>query len=107
MIQFFEQLVNCNQVEFLKRTEKLAGDDATTDVVIDFFFEELPSCDSILWVNSVSPLQSIQDIKNCGTRLSVPHVDCVMAINTLYQHSCIGNKPLNLTQTNLLKRHRT
>ena len=92
---FFEQLVNCNQVEFLQRSEKLAGDDATTDVVIDFFFEELPSSDSILWVNSVSPLQSIQDIKNCGTRLSNPHVDCVMAINTLYQHSCIGNKPLN------------
>ena len=46
---FFEQLVNCNQVEFLKRTEKLAGDDATTDVVIDFFFKELPSCDSILF----------------------------------------------------------
>ena len=92
---YFEQLVNCNQVEFLQRSEKLAGDDATTDVVIDFFFEELPSSDSILWVNSVSPLQSIQDIKNCGTRLNDPKVDCVMAINTLYQHSCIGNKPLN------------
>ena len=93
--QFFDQLVNCNHVEFLKRRENLAGDNATTDMVIDFFFEELPSCDSILWVNSVSPLQSIQDIKNCGTRLSDPQVDCVMAINTLYQHSCIGNKPLN------------
>ena len=92
---FFEQLVNCNQVEFLKRSENLAGDDATTDVVIDFFFKEIPSCETILWVNSVSPLQSIQDIKNCGTRLSDPHVDCVMAVNTLYQHCCIGDKPLN------------
>ena len=34
-------------------------DDATTDMVIDFFFETLTSCDSVLWVNSVSPLQSI------------------------------------------------
>ena len=92
---FFEGLVNCNQVEFLKRNQNLAGDNATTDVVIDFFFKEIPSCDSILWVNSVSPLQSIQDIKNCGTRLSDPQVDCVMAANTLYQHCCIGNKPLN------------
>ena len=98
--QFFDQLVNCNHVEFLKRRENLAGDNATTDMVIDFFFEELPSCDSILWVNSVSPLQSIQDIKNCGTRLSDPQVDCVMAINTLYQHSCIGNKPLNFDPNN-------
>ncbi len=92
---FFEQLVNCNQVEFLKRSENLAGDNATTDMVIDFLFDELPFCESILWVNSVSPLQSIEDIKNCGTRLSDPQVDCVMAANTLYQHCCIGNKPLN------------
>ena len=92
---FFEGLVNCNEVEFLQRSTDLASDDATTDMVIDFFFQELPLCDTILWVNSVSPLQSIQDIKNCGTRLNDPNVDCVMAVNTLYQHCCISNKPLN------------
>jgi CMP-N-acetylneuraminic acid synthetase len=91
----FKELINCNEVEFLQRTENLAGDDATTDMVIDFFFEEFPSCESVLWVNSVSPLQSIEDIKNCGTRLSDPQVDCVMATNTLYQHCCIANEPLN------------
>ena len=93
--QVFKELINCNEVEFLQRTETLAGDDATTDMVIDFFFEEFPSCESVLWVNSVSPLQSIEDIKNCGTRLNNPDVDCVMAINTLYQHCCIANEPLN------------
>ena len=97
---FFEELVNCNKVEFIQRTEKLAGDDATTDMVVDFFFEEFPSSESILWVNSVSPLQSIEDIKNCGLRLNNPEVDCVMAINTLYQHCCIANKPLNFDPNN-------
>ena len=37
---FFEELVNCSEVEFIQRTENLAGDDATTDMVVDFFFEE-------------------------------------------------------------------
>ena len=92
---FFDQLVNCNKVEFIQRTEKLSGDNATTDMVMDFFFKELPTCDTILWVNSVSPLQSIEDIKNCGLRLHDPNVDCVMAINTLYQHCSISNKPIN------------
>ena len=101
---FFEELVNCNKVEFLERTENLAGDDATTDIVIDFFFEEFPSCESILWVNSVSPLQSIDDIKNCGLRLNNPEVDCVMAINTLYQHCCISNKPLNFEPNNAFEK---
>ena len=92
---FFENLINCKEVEFVKRTEKLAGDNATTDMVMDFFFEKLPSCKTILWVNSVSPLQTIQDIKNCGIRLSDPYIDCVMAVNTLYQHCSILNQPIN------------
>ena len=96
----FEELVNSNEVEFLQRTKNLAGDDATTDMVIDFFFEEFPSCESVLLVNSVSPLQSIEDIKNCGTRLNNPDVDCVMAVNTLYQHCCIANEPLNFNPDN-------
>ena len=100
----FEELVNCNEVEFLQRTDDLAGDDATTDVVVDFFFEEFPSCESVLWVNSVSPLQSIEDIKNCGLRLNDPDVDCVMAVNTLYQHCCIANKPLNFDPNNFFEK---
>ena len=96
----FEVLVNCKQVKFLQRNEILAGDNATTDIVMDFFFENFPSCESILWVNSVSPLQSIDDIKKCGIRLQNPHVDCVMAVNTLYQHCCILNKPINFNPNN-------
>ena len=97
---FFKKLVNCKQVEFLPRTENLANDEATTDVVVDFLFKELLLCESILWVNSVSPLQSIEDIKNCGLRLNNPDVDCVMAVNTLYQHCCISNEPMNFNPKN-------
>ena len=96
----FEELVNCNEVEFLLRNQDLAGDDATTDIVVDFFFKEFSSCKSILWVNSVSPLQSMEDIKNCGLRLNNPNIDCVMAVNTLYQHCCIANKALNFNTNN-------
>ena len=97
---FFKNLVNSDEVQFLKRKEDLANDEATTDMVVDFFFKELPSCETILWVNSVSPLQLVQDIKNCGLRLNDPDVDCVMAVNTLYQHCCIAGKPLNFNPHN-------
>jgi len=101
---FFEELVNCNEVEFLLRNQNLAGDEATTDKVVDFLFEKFSSCESILWVNSVSPLQSIEDIKNCGLRLNDPNIDCVMAINTLYQHCCIENEPLNFNPNNAFEK---
>ena len=96
----FEELANSDEVEFLLRSQDLAGDNATTDAVMDLFFEKFSSCESILWVNSVSPLQSIQDIKNCGLRLNDPEVDCVMAINTLYQHCCLANEPINFDPNN-------
>ena len=35
------------KLNFYKEHENLAGDDATTDMVVDFFFEEFPSCESI------------------------------------------------------------
>ena len=53
-----------------------------------------------MWVNSVSPLQSVQDIKNCGLRLKDANIDCVMAVNTLYQHCCISKQPLNFNPQN-------
>ena len=96
----FEELVNSDEVDFLQRPDNLADDNATTDMVVDFLFEKFNSCESILWVNSVSPLQSIEDIKNCGLRLNNPDVDCVMAVNTLFQHCCIANKPLNFDPNN-------
>lgn len=97
---FFETLVNSDQVEFLLRDQSLTSDNATTDEVIDFLFTKFPFCESILWVNSVSPLQTTQDIRDCGIRLNDPKIDCVMAVNTLYQHCCLAGEPLNFDPNN-------
>ena len=97
---FFEKLVNSDQIDFLLRDQNLTSDDATTDVVVDFLFKKFPLCESILWVNSVSPLQTTQDIKDCGLRLNDQEIDCVMAVNTLYQHCCLANEPLNFDPNN-------
>ena len=36
----FEELTNNDEVEFLLRSQDLAGDNATTDAVMDLFFEK-------------------------------------------------------------------
>lgn len=97
---YFEKLVNCDTVEFLLRDRNLASDAATTDLVIDFLFKKFPVCESILWVNAVSPLQTVQDISECAVRLNDPTIDCVMAVNTLYQHCCLADQPLNFDPNN-------
>ena len=97
---YFKKLINCNKVDFLQRKPHLTDDNATTDVVVDFLFENFISCESILWVNSVSPLQSVEDIKNFDLSLNKACIDGVMAINTLYQHCYISHKPLNFNPQN-------
>jgi CMP-N-acetylneuraminic acid synthetase len=97
---YFEKFVNSAKVEFLLREKNLASDYATTDLVMDFLFKKCPQCESILWVNSVSPLQTIQDIIDCAVRLNEPQIDCVMAVNTLYQHCCLSGEPLNFNPNN-------
>lgn len=94
---YFAKFAKSEHVAFLERDQSLCSDDATTDAVVDFLFKKLPSCESILWVNSVSPLQTTEDIKHCASRLNDPEVDCVMAVNTLYQHCCIEGKPINFS----------
>ena len=55
----FEGLVNCKQVEFLMRGSYLADDHATTDLVIDFFFEE----ENNVWlVNEVNTMPGFTPI---------------------------------------------
>ena len=50
-------------VDFYKRDDELASSNATSDqVVLDFF--EKNEGDRIFWVNTVSPLQTLTDIKN-------------------------------------------
>lgn len=85
-------------VDFLLRPAELASDDATTDQVMDFLFARYSDCESITWVNTVSPLQTTEDIKKCALKLHEQEVDCVMAINTLYQHCCLGEKPINFNR---------
>ena len=59
---YFDELFNCKQVEFVQRTELLAGDNAITEMAIDFF-RYFPSCETILWINIEILLQLIEDIK--------------------------------------------
>ena len=47
---------------------------------------------------------TVEDIKKCGLRLNDPEVDSVMAVNTLYQHCCIANNPLNFDPGNAFEK---
>ena len=56
-------------VKFYHRDRQLASAHATSDQVVHDFFRS-NDCDRVFWLNTVSPLQTINDIKN----LSLIHI---------------------------------
>lgn len=101
---YFSKYADGNSIFFLKRDLHLANDDASTDIVIDYLFEALPDCENLLWVNSVSPLQTVDDIIKCSDKLNETGVDGIMAVNTMYQHCILDGKPLNFDPQNAFEK---
>ena len=69
-------------VDFYLRRNKLASSEATSDQVVLDFFENIDG-DRVFWLNTVSPLQTINDIKN--------FVNKAQEVNIVHTKSAIDN----------------
>ena len=89
-----EEVTSRMGVDFYLRKEVLASSQATSDqVVLDFFYNN--DGDRVFWVNTVSPLQTINDIKNfvnIGQKVSWRSG---VSINPKQVHILFDNCPLN------------
>ncbi len=81
-------------VDFYKRDDELASSNATSDqVVLDFF--EKNEGDRIFWVNTVSPLQTLTDIKNFVDLSQEKDWSSGVSVNSSLVHSIYEKYPLN------------
>ena len=85
-------------VNFYLRDEKLASSQATSDQVVLDFFNNIEG-NRLFWVNTVSPLQTIEDIKNF-VNLSQDSVwKSSVSVNTASVHAIYEDGPLNFEWT--------
>lgn len=85
-------------VNFYLREEKLASSHATSDQVVLDFFNNIEG-NRLFWVNTVSPLQTIGDIKNF-VNLSQDSVwKSSVSVNTSSVHATYQDCPLNFEWT--------
>lgn len=81
-------------VDFYLRKDELASSSATSDqVVLDFFSNH--EGDKVFWLNTVSPLQTISDIKNFVRIAQEPMWKSGVSVNSPLVHALYSNKPLN------------
>jgi len=89
-----EEVASRVGVDFYLRNEDLASSHATSDqVVLDFFNNN--NGDRVFWVNTVSPLQTIGDIKNFVSIGQEVNWKSGVSINSSLVHVFFKNDPLN------------
>ncbi len=89
-----EELASKIGVDFYLRKEDLASSIATSDQVVLDFFENNPG-DRVFWVNTVSPLQTREDIKNFVNLSQGSNWKSGVSINSSQVHFIYKNQPLN------------
>ena len=62
-----ESVVSKFGIDFYLRESILASSEATSEMVVLDFFKQY-DCDRVFWLNTVSPLQTLSDIKNFLTK---------------------------------------
>ena len=85
-------------VDFYLRDEKLASSQATSDQVVLDFFNNTEG-ERLFWVNTVSPLQTINDIKNFVNLSQGSSWKSGISVNTTSVHAMFDNGPLNFEWT--------
>jgi CMP-N-acetylneuraminic acid synthetase len=81
-------------VEFYKRDDELASSNATSDQVVHDFFQNNEG-DRIFWVNTVSPLQTLTDIKNFVNSSQSADWSSGVSMNSSLVHAVYEESPLN------------
>ena len=89
-----EELTYRLGIDFYLRKDELASSSATSDqVVLDFFSNH--QGDKVFWLNTVSPLQTISDIKNFVEIAQEPNWKSGVSVNSPLVHALYRNEPLN------------
>ena len=90
----FEKIAKRYGVDFYLRPKKLGGSKITSDeVVLDFLLKN--KCDILVWVNSISPLQTSNEIKNITNYFINNNLNSLITVVDKKVHFVFKKKPIN------------
>lgn len=98
--EVFAKIASRYGVDFYKRPDALATSDAKSDQVVDDFIENNP-CDIVVWVNSIAPLQSSEEIKEVVDYFIKEDLDSLITVKDEQVHCLYKGRPLNFNENEL------
>ena len=89
-----ESVVTKYGIDFYLRGSKLASSEATSEMVgLDFFKKY--NCNRVFWLNTVSPLQTLSDIKNFFNKTIDENASSSVAVSKNQVHTTFKGQPIN------------
>ena len=89
-----ESVVSKFGIDFYLRESILASSEATSEMVVLDFFKQY-DCDRVFWLNTVSPLQTLSDIKNFFNKTIDENASSSVAVTKHQVHASFKGKPIN------------
>ncbi len=96
----FEKIASSYDVEFYLRPPKLGSSETKSDEVVYDFIRSHP-CDTLVWVNPVSPLQPASEISDAVTHFTESDFGSLITVSEQQVHCLCGDEPVNFSNDGL------
>ena len=96
--KIFSKIAKRYKVNFYQRANKLGRSNIKSDTIVYDFMKNNPEVDVLVWVNSIAPFQTSDEIKKIVRFFSRKKIDSLITVENKKIHSNFGNKPLNYSK---------
>ena len=95
--EVFEDIARQYGAEFYHRPPDLASSSAKSDSVVNDFILKNP-CDIVAWVNSTSPLQTGEEVRQVVEYFQIEQLDSLITVRNEQVHALLDGQPLNFNE---------
>ena len=92
--EVFRGIAERHEAEFYLRPEPLGSSTTKTDEVVYDFIQKNP-CDIVVWVSSIAPLQTGEEVRRIVEHFRREQLDTLMTVKNEQVHCLYDGKPLN------------
>ena len=93
--EVFYKIAKRYKVNFYQRKKKLGGSNVKSDTIVYDFMINNSEADILVWVNSIAPLQTSNEIRKIVNFFSKKKIDSLITVENKRLHCNYENKPLN------------
>src|SRR3989338_63037 len=92
--EVFEKIARRYKIEFYKRSPRWATSSAKSDSVVYDFVKNNP-CNIVVWVNTTSPLQTCEEIRDIVSYFLKEKLDTLITVKNEQAHCIYKGRPVN------------